>query len=173
MAEVADKITARENDAFLARWRAVLQWRSVRRIVVIAGQMCCGQGTRLANVRHVEALIPSVVRVTLCGGLHIWAHAQLCACTSCECMAYYITVVARRPQFEVGQSLWPHLNGATGSCLVRQRKMRSNHRSDLPESCRGCTCRSSGFFVRWRPQGPSRNRGEVPPPGTPQRKEGV
>ena len=60
-------------------------------------------------------------------------------------MAYYITVVARRPQFEVGQSLWPHLNGAMGSCLVRQRKIRSNHRSDLPESCRGCACRSSGF----------------------------
>ena len=100
---------------------------------------------------------------TLCGGLHIWVHAQLCACASCECMAYYITVVARWPQFEVGQSLWPHLNGATGSCLVRQRKIRSDHRSDLPESCRGCACRSSGFFVRWRPQGPSRNRGEVPP----------
>ena len=115
---------------------------------------------------------PSCER-TLCGGLHIWVHAQLCACASCECMAYYITVVARRPQFEVGQSLWPHLNGATGSCLVRQRKIRSNHRSDLPESCRSCACRSSGFFVRWRPQGPSRNRGEVPPPGTPQRKEGV
>lgn len=55
MAEVADKIAARENDAFLARWRAVLQWRSVRRIVVIAWQMCCGQVARLANVRYADA----------------------------------------------------------------------------------------------------------------------
>lgn len=55
MAEVADKIATRENDAFLARCRAVLQWRSVRRIVVIAGQMRCGQASRLANVRYVEA----------------------------------------------------------------------------------------------------------------------
>lgn len=62
MAEVADKITARENDAFLARWRAVLQRRSVRRNVVITGQMRCGQAARLASVRYVEALMPSVVR---------------------------------------------------------------------------------------------------------------
>ena len=130
--------------------------------------------TLLADARYEETLMPSVVRArAMWRPSHLRVHAQLCACASCECMAYYINVVARRPQFEVGQSLWPHLNGATGSCLVRQRKIRSNHKSDLPESCRGCACRSSGFFVRWRPQGPSRNRGEVPPPGTPQRKEGV
>ena len=79
MAEVADKIAARENDAFLARCRAVLQWRSVRRIVVIAGQMRCGQASRLANVRYVEALIPSVVRVhAMWRPSHLLAYSTLC-----------------------------------------------------------------------------------------------
>ena len=77
MAEVADKITARENDAFLARWRAVLQWRSVRRIVVIARQMRCGQAARLANVRYVEAPILSVVRVHA-----MWRPSYLGACST-------------------------------------------------------------------------------------------
>ena len=77
MAEVADKIAARENDAFLARWRAVLQRCSVRRIVVITRQMRRGQVARLANVRHVETLIPSAVRVRA-----MWRPSHLGACST-------------------------------------------------------------------------------------------
>lgn len=77
MAEAADKVAARENDAFLARWRAVLQRRSVSRIVVTARQMRCGQVARLANVRYVEAPIPSVVRVRA-----MWRSSHLGACST-------------------------------------------------------------------------------------------
>lgn len=79
MAEVAGKIAPRENDAFLARWRAVLQWRSVRRIVGIAWQMRCGQVARLANVRYVEVPIPSVVRArAMWRPSHLRARSTLC-----------------------------------------------------------------------------------------------